>query len=92
MVTRLHPKLEWRCQSRHRESAVAPGGYPVVLMSNGGRGRPHRAELLPNGLWRVEWIGGLASWYWRDPRAHLKLGYEPGHLRLVGADAGWTDA
>jgi hypothetical protein len=88
MVTHWHPRRDWRRQSRHRQSTVPLDLYPLVLMSNGGRGRPHRSEPLPNGSWRVEWIGGLASHYWRDPRAHLKLGYEPGHLRVFGADDG----
>jgi len=43
--------------------------------------RPLRVRLLRNGLWRVDWTGGLVSLYRCDPRDYLKLGYEPGHLR-----------
>jgi hypothetical protein len=91
MVTHSDLKVFSRRRSGYREGVVPLDGYPVVLMSNGGRGRPHRAVPLPNGVWRVDWIGGLASQYRRDPRAHLKLGYEPGHLRLCGADAVGTE-
>jgi hypothetical protein len=57
--------------------------YPMVLMCDGGRGRPRSVELLPNGLWRVDWIGGLMSRYRGDPREHLRLGYEPRHLLRI---------
>jgi hypothetical protein len=55
--------------------------YPMVLRSDGPRGRPRHVEPMPSGLWRVDWIDVLASMYRRDPRAHLRLGYEPKHLR-----------
>jgi hypothetical protein len=55
--------------------------YPMVLRTDGPRGRPRHVESMPNGLWRVDWIDGLVSTYRRDPREHLRLGYEPKHLR-----------
>lgn len=55
--------------------------YPVVLRCDGLRGRPSRVLLMGNGMWRVDWIEGLVSLYRADPRGHLKLGYEPKHLR-----------
>jgi hypothetical protein len=55
--------------------------YPVVLRCDGLRGRPSRVLLMGNGMWRVDWTGGLVSLYRTDPRAHLRLGYEPRHLR-----------
>jgi hypothetical protein len=36
---------------------------------------------MPSGFWRVDWIDGLVSTYRGDPREHLRLGYEPKHLR-----------
>jgi len=55
--------------------------YPVVLRCDGLRGRPSRVLLMGNGMWRVDWIEGLVSLYRTDPRGHLRLGYDPGHLR-----------
>jgi hypothetical protein len=55
--------------------------YPVTLRCDGLRARPVRVALMANGLWRVDWIGGLVSLYRADPSGHLKLGYEPRHLR-----------
>jgi hypothetical protein len=55
--------------------------YPVVLRCDGLRARPSRVLLMANGLWQVDWIGGLVSVYRADPRLHLQLGYEPKHLR-----------
>jgi hypothetical protein len=55
--------------------------YPVVLRCDGLRGRPSQVVLMGNGMWRVDWIEGLVSLYRADPRAHLRLGYEPRHLR-----------
>ena len=55
--------------------------YPMVLRSNGARGRPCHVEPMLSGFWRVDWIGGPVSIYSGDPRAHLRLGYEPKHLR-----------
>jgi hypothetical protein len=55
--------------------------YPVVLRCDGSRGRPSRVLVMANGLWRVDWIGGLVSLYRTDPRGHLELGYDPKHLR-----------
>jgi hypothetical protein len=40
---------------------------------------------MQSGLWRVDWIDGLVSTYHRDPREHLRLGYEPKHLRRLDA-------
>jgi hypothetical protein len=57
--------------------------YPMVLRSDGARGRPQRVEPMPSGAWRVDWIGGVVSIYRRDPREHLRLGYEPKHLRQI---------
>jgi hypothetical protein len=54
--------------------------YPMVLKSDGCRARPRQVEPLTNGLWRVDWSGGLVSLYRDDPRAHLRLGYDPKHL------------
>ena len=55
--------------------------YPVVLRCDGLRGRPSRVLLMGSGMWRVDWTEGLVSLYRADPRGHLKLGYEPRHLR-----------
>ena len=55
--------------------------YPVVLLCDGLRGRPSQVLSMGNGTWRVDWTEGLVSLYRGDPRGHLKLGYEPGHLR-----------
>ena len=30
--------------------------YPMVLKSNGARGRPRHVEPMLSGLWRVDWI------------------------------------
>ena len=57
--------------------------YPMVLICEGGRGRPRNVAPLPDGSWRVDWIGGIVSLYRRDPREHLRLGYEPKHLRRI---------
>jgi hypothetical protein len=54
--------------------------YPMVLRSNGARGRPRHVEPMVGGFWRVDWIDGPVSIYRRDPRAHLRLGYDPKHL------------
>jgi len=59
--------------------------YPMVLRTDGPRGRPRNVEPTPSGLWRVDWIDGLVSVYRGDPRAHLRLGYEPKHLRRLDA-------
>ena len=55
--------------------------YPMVIRCDGLRARPSQVLLMANGLWRVDWIGGLVSLYGADPTSHLKLGYEPRHLR-----------
>jgi hypothetical protein len=55
--------------------------YPMALRCTGDRGRPRRLGLLADGCWRVEWIDGLVTLYERDPREHLRLGYEPTYLR-----------
>jgi hypothetical protein len=41
--------------------------YPMVLKSNGARGRPRHVEPMLSGLWRVDWIDGLVSTYRGDP-------------------------
>jgi len=61
--------------------------YPVVLRYDGSRARPSRVLLMANGLWRVDWIEGLVSLYRSDPRGHLKLGYDPRHLRTWRASS-----
>ena len=53
---------------------------PIVLTADGSRRCPRGVMPMPNENWRVEWIDGLATLYRRDPRAHLRLGYDPGHL------------
>ena len=55
--------------------------YPMVIRCDGLRVRPSRVLSMANGLWRVDWTGGLVSLYGADPTSHLKLGYEPKHLR-----------
>ena len=55
--------------------------YPVVLRCDGLRARPSAVQLVANGVWRVDWVGGLVSLYREDPRHDLELGYEPKHLR-----------
>jgi hypothetical protein len=55
--------------------------YPIVLTCDGSRRRPHRVTPTPDAGWRVDWIDGLVTRYRRDPRAHLRLGYDPKHLR-----------
>jgi hypothetical protein len=60
---------------------VTADRFPIVLTRDGGRDRPVRVDQLPDGTWRVNWIGGLVSLYDRDPREHLRLGYEPKQLR-----------
>jgi hypothetical protein len=55
--------------------------YPLVLRSDGLHARPARVMLMPQGVWRVDWAGGLPSLYRADPRRCLALGYEPKHLR-----------
>jgi len=55
--------------------------FPVVLRCDGLRSRPWRVLSMSNGLWRVDWVGGLVSAYRANPTEYLKLGYEPKHLR-----------
>lgn len=55
--------------------------YPVVLRCDGLRARPSRVLPMENGLWQVDWTGGLVSVYRADPSRDLKRGFEPGHLR-----------
>lgn len=57
----------------------------MVHTGEGGQARPRCAQLLPGGLWRIEWVGGGVAFYRRDPREHLRLGYDPKHLRVVGS-------
>ena len=56
---------------------------PMVLRSDGPRGRPRQVERLPSGSRRVDWIEGVLSAYRGDPRGQLRLGYEPKHLRQI---------
>jgi hypothetical protein len=58
--------------------------YPIVITCDGSRRRPGRVTPLPNEGWRVDWIDGLVTVYRRDPRGHLRLGYDPRHLRRDG--------
>src|SRR5438067_1164719 len=46
--------------------------YPMVLRSDGPRGRPRHVKRLPSGSWRVDWIDGFLSVYRADPRGHLR--------------------
>lgn len=55
--------------------------YPFVLRCEGSRVRPRRVALLPNIGWRVDWMDGRVTVYSWDPRADLRLGYDPKHLR-----------
>jgi hypothetical protein len=55
--------------------------YPMVLTCEGARSRPRHVALLRNDCWRVDWMDGLVTLYGRDPREHLRLGYDPKHLR-----------
>ena len=58
-------------------SSSASRTYPEATTRVGGRDRPHRVELVANGLWRVDWRSGMVSTYQRDPRLALSLVYEP---------------
>jgi hypothetical protein len=58
--------------------------YPIVIACDGSRRRPGRVMPLEDGGWRVDWIDGAVTLYRRDPRAHLRLGYDPRHLRRHG--------
>jgi hypothetical protein len=58
--------------------------YPIVITCDGSRRRPGRVMPLEDEGWRVEWIDGVVTLYRRDPRAHLRLGYDPRHLRRDG--------
>jgi hypothetical protein len=55
--------------------------YPIVITCDGSRRRPGRVMPLEGGGWRVDWIDGAMTQYRCDPRAHLRLGYDPRHLR-----------
>ena len=59
--------------------AIEP--YPFVLRCEGFRVRPRRVALLPDMRWRVDWMDGRVTVYCCDPREHLRLGYDPKHLR-----------
>jgi len=43
----------------------------------GLRDRPERVDALSAGSWQVYWRSGRVTVYDRDPRNHLRLGYEP---------------
>jgi len=67
---------------RPRGGATRPmEEYPIVVRRDGLRARPSHVLLMANRLWRVEWPGGLVSLYRADPRAFLRLGYEPNDRR-----------
>ena len=55
--------------------------YPVVLTYEGARKRPVDVVRVGNECWRVDWIDGLVTFYRQDPQEHLRLGYDPRHLR-----------
>jgi hypothetical protein len=55
--------------------------YPIVLTSDGSRRRPELVVPMAGEGWRVEWLDGPVTFYRRDPRAHLRLGYDPRHLQ-----------
>jgi hypothetical protein len=55
--------------------------YPIVITCDGIRRRPGRVMPLEDDSWRVDWIDGGVTLYRCDPRAHLRLGYDPRHLR-----------
>jgi len=61
--------------------------YPQILRREDLGGRPLRVRTLKNGLWRVDWTGGLVSLYRADPREYLRRGCEPRHLRSWRASA-----
>jgi hypothetical protein len=54
-----------------------PRTYPELTARCGLRDRPHYAELLDGGLWKIVWRSGRVSVYDDDPRGHLSLGYDP---------------
>lgn len=58
--------------------------YPIVITCDGSRRRPGRVMPLEDEGWRVDWTDGVVTLYRRDPRAHLRLGYDPRHLRCNG--------
>jgi hypothetical protein len=58
--------------------------YPIVITCDGSRRRPARVMALEDEGWRVDWIDGVVTLYCRDTRAHLRLGYDPRHLRRDG--------
>ncbi len=58
--------------------------YPIAITCDGSRRRPGSVRPMPNEGWRVDWIDGPVTLYRRDPRAHLRLGYDPRHLRRDG--------
>jgi hypothetical protein len=58
--------------------------YPMVLTCEGPRCGPRQVSLIPRVAWPVDWVDGLVTLYRRDPREHLRLGYEPRHLRRQG--------
>jgi len=68
--------------------------YPQLRWCEELQARPLRVRLLRNGLWKVDWTGGLVSLYRSDPRGYLERGHEPRHLRGFRAspEPGSTEA
>jgi hypothetical protein len=51
--------------------------YPELTTQLGLRDRPQRVTTLGGGAWQVHWRSGRVTVYDRDPRSHLRLGYDP---------------
>ena len=51
--------------------------YPEITTQMGLRDRPEQVDALAAGSWQVHWRSGRVTVYDRDPRSHLRLGYEP---------------
>jgi len=51
--------------------------YPELTTRVGLRDRPEQVDALSAGSWQVYWRSGRVTVYDRDPRNHLRLGYEP---------------
>ena len=56
---------------------IAADLYPELTTQMGLRDRPERVRLLFADAWQVRWRSGRVTVYDRDPRSHLRLGYEP---------------
>jgi hypothetical protein len=51
--------------------------YPELTTQTWLRDRPERVDVLSAGSWQVLWRSGRVTVYDRDPRSHLRLGYDP---------------